>query len=322
MSFSERLANAVLSASPDTNSGASGYFSTPQATLDPHLFNQEKIKPEVRSWILNTLYDYWRKYKNAKSWSTVWIAGSGATYQWAGDRGNGDLDILIGIDWPEFFRANQIYAGLSSVEIAGVIDNDLKTDLWPQTSSQNINGQDFEVTFFVNAGGSDIRDINAYAAYNLTNNSWDVKPPTLPQDPSRLYPKTFYQAADQDKKTADVLIKRFDSLKRDLSAQKENTPGWNNTLSQLNLVTSQAKSMFDSIHIGRRAAFGEGGSGYGDYYNFRWQRNKQNGTVQALNAIATARISAREESDIDLYGNPIASADDALVRAALWRNNR
>lgn len=320
MSFRDRLANAILSAPPETSSGASGYFSTPQSSLDPHLFNQELIKPEVRIWILNTLYDYWGLmcYRKATSWSTVWLAGSGATYQWAADRGNGDLDILIGINWPEFFETNSYYQGLSSVEVAAIIDNQLKYDLWPRTSATVINGQTYAVTFFVNAEGTDIHMINAYAAYNLSKNKWDIRPPELPSDPATLYPVEYYSAADEDKKQSTKLHDRFEYLKKDLSVSQQGSPGWNNSIAQLNLVTSQAKSLFDEIHLGRRAAFGPGGSGYGDYYNFRWQRGKQTGTVATLKNIADARHLAEEEDATDLYGNPIASAEDALIRATLW----
>lgn len=498
MTFYDRLAQVVsMSPEPELHSGASGYFDAPQKELDPHLFTGTEIKPDVRKWLVDTLYTFWdTKFRAASEWSTVWIAGSGITYQWAGNRGNGDLDVLIGIDFVDFFRHNPDYLGFSSKEMGNIINTQLKAELWPRTDLTNINlngqmwvengslpknqinsydytmkgkasiqspnnlalprtqsrnifetmaaksetiningtppkyvhdvtshpsiyvenvnpakreriensitsentesvsmntnnfwrnkisvarsadqgtqkslpdsksitvtklegleaysvspvtkvsdisaipanlsnapssmleaenVQTYSVTFYVNPESASILDINPYAAYNLTTNHWDVTPPELPDDPATLYSPDFYKEADKDKDAAARFVKEYRTLRNTLAVAQQGTAGWASAVAQINLVVSQAKDLFDSIHLGRRLAFQSGGSGYGDYYNFRWQVGKQNGTVASLREIAGTKKTADEENQTDLYGVPIMSAEDALIKAALWRRKR
>src|SRR6478609_6775003 len=73
--------------------GASSYFSRPAKTLDPNLFEGEHLHPDVRDTILRIFMDYMAsRYHNPHEWAMVWLAGSGISFQWAADRGNGDLD--------------------------------------------------------------------------------------------------------------------------------------------------------------------------------------------------------------------------------------
>lgn len=312
--------------------GESGYFSAPSQVLDPRLFGStEKVRSEVRHWILRTLYDYWEpKYHNPKVWSTVWLAGSGISYQWSADRGNGDLDVLIGIDFPLFFRYNDRYLGFGEDDVADMINQDLHQGLWPRTNSTEIGSVGppheggtadvFEVTFYVNPRSTDIRDINPYAAYNVTEDEWTVRPPVLSQNPAQAFPQPFWDAANTERRYADSLIQRYNQVASQIGSQQVNSPAWHNTSRQLEVLTSQASTLFDSIHLGRRNAFGPGGSGYGDYYNFRWQFHKRGGTVQALDGIAHQRSDATDQADTGLYGAPLSSAHQALLTAATWNS--
>lgn len=320
--------NKTLSPVQETP-GESGYFSSPSSTLDPRLFGStEKVRPEVRHWILRTLYDYWEpKYHNPKEWSTVWLAGSGISYQWSAARGNGDLDVLIGIDFPLFFRFNDQYLGFSENTVADMINQDLHANLWPSTATTEIGSQGapheggtsdvFEVTFYCNPGSTDIRDINPYAAYNVSADEWTVKPPQLGADPSQAFPHEYWKAAKTEKDYIHSIVDRYNSVVGQFQGQQINSPGWHNTARQVDLLTSQAKALFDDIHLGRRNAFGPGGSGYGDYSNFRWQFHKKSGTVQALDAIAHQRSQAREQYETETYGSPLASTEEVL-RGAIW----
>lgn len=320
----------------EAQEGGSGYFSKPGSTLDPRLFNGEQIRPEVRSWLIRTLYDYWStKFNSPQSWSQAWIAGSGISYQWAADRSNGDLDILIGVDFPEFYRFNREYVGLSENELADIFNSDFKENLWVNTSETHIgvtgkpNGDDvgdfsgvFEVTFYVNPRSTDIRDINPYAAYNLTTNKWTVRPPELPDNPETLYPKEYWDYVHDERRLANSLISRYNHLSSTLDVHQPGSPGFTNNLSQMGLIVDQAKALFDDIHLGRKQAFNAGGKGYGDFYNFRWQAHKRFGTVQALNSLGRAKRAAKDAQETALYGKPIDSAEKALTTAALWNFRR
>lgn len=297
--------------------GESGYFSDPVESLDPSLFVDGKpteFRPEVRAWVLDTLYNFWgSRYNRPRTWSTVWVAGSAISYQWAAARGNGDLDILIGVDWPKFLAANPRFAGFPEVDMAEIINQEFHAELWPKTAQQNLGGRVFEVTFYVNPNSTDIRNINPYAAYDLTHGSWTVHPP---QD--FKHPQEFYKRAQTEANGAEEIIARYNEAANSAKAMDPGTPGWHNAMRQAEILVAQADALYEQIHLGRRQAFGPGGSGYGDYYNFRWQYHKQRGTAQALNAVGKAHKAAREDFNSTIYGGPVDAANVALRRAALW----
>lgn len=306
--------------------GESGYFSTPVDTLDPHLFqggSPSSFRPEIRSWIIGTLYSYWnKKYNNPMGWSTVWLAGSGISYQWAAARGNGDLDVLIGVDFDKFFQANTKFAGLSEPDMAEIFNQEFHAELWPRTANTVFTStepqglaQTYEVTFYVNPGATDIRDIHPYAAFDVSHNRWTVSPP---KGNDFNHPNEYYASAQAESAEAQRIVNQYNTLTQQAKAMNPGDPGWHNTMRQAELISAQASAMFDSIHLGRKQAFGQGGSGFGDYYNFRWQYHKQQGTVQALHDVAEAHNAARDDYNQTIYGGPISGADVALRRAALW----
>lgn len=317
MVSSDFYLKAVTSASaPEVAPGASGYFSAPQANLDPRLFDGEHLKPAIRNTLLHVLYSTWSgRYRNPKAWSTAWLAGSGISYQWAANRGNGDLDVLIGVDFAEFYYYNPDYRGHPEDEMADIFNRELKEVLWPQMA--NWNG--FEVTFYVNPHSQDIRNLHPYAAYSLTDDSWTVHPPHLPQDPRSLYGPDYWKAVEGEKEQALSLISRYRELAEQAAGMQYNSPGWRNVATQQSLVVGQARSMFDDIHLGRRNAFSPTGKGYGDYYNFRWQAHKEAGTMQALASLAKLHQQAHEAASAEAYGGPIDDARTALVKAAMHR---
>ena len=316
-SFEGYLSRALKAA--QVTPGGSGYFSQPTSGLDPHLFNGETIKPDVRSWILSTLYDYWeRQFSRPKEWSTVWIAGSGISYQWSADRGNGDLDILIGVDFSLFFRHNDRYLGFSEEDVADIFNTALKEELWTKTAATNFHGKTYEVTFYVNPRSADIRDINPYAAYNLTDDSWTVRPPDRAATSHTDVPTAYWDHVKDEQNYARSIVERHNILTAQAKRQPLNSPAWLNTMKQVEIAVAQAGALFSDIHLGRRQAFSPGGSGYGDFYNFRWQAHKQAGTVQALHALTEAQGTAHEAQDTELYGGPVDASEVVLRRAAMW----
>lgn len=319
-------AKAVASAPPPTmEGGASGYFSAPQDGLDPNLFDGTELRPDVRAWINRTLAAELAKLglKYAARWTYVWLAGSGISYQWAADRGNGDLDVLFGVDYPSFLRANPDWGGMSEDQFANWLNDALRTDLWPRTAHQQFGGQAYEVTFYLNPGtGRDITNINPYAAYDLRGNRWTVTPPKVAADPASMYPQAWFNSAEMDVAQAQRLLERYGKHHLDLSGTSPGSPGWHNAGAALGLVTQQAQALWDEIHGGRHAAFQPGGHGYGDWANFRWQQAKRTGVVNALRGLVDVRETAGKLSDTELYGGPILSAEQALSRAALVSRDR
>lgn len=317
------LARAAAAGPVDVSAGQSGYFSTPSNVLDPRLFDGDHLRPEVRGRLLHTLLNFWApRYAVVDRWTTAWLAGSGISYQWNAARGNGDLDVLIGIDWPAFFQVNPEQRGLSAAEMADQFNAELHADLWPRTAETifaagNYSGV-FEVTYYVNATGSDIRDIHPYAAYNLTDNTWTVTPPVLPHNPATLYPTEWWDYVHDERRLADALIQRYNHVQGGLRTQQRGTPGWSSGGRQLQVIADQIGTLYDEIHLGRRAAFSEQGEGYGDFANFRWQAHKKFGTAQALHEVWAARHTGRTDYETDTYGQPLTSAQESLRTAALW----
>jgi hypothetical protein len=303
--------------------GHSGYFASPSSQLDPSLFDGLHLKHDVRVWLVLTLEAGLRRYldiRGADVWLHAWLAGSGITYQWDANRGNGDLDVLFGVDMPVFVEYNPRYAGLPESAVADHADQVLKEKMWPKTAHQRFGQQHYEVTFFWNPGtGRDITSIHPYAAYDLKSDAWVVVPPTLPRDPRALYSGEWFHAADRDVDAAETLARRHDSLSQQLGSTSG--PAARNIEVQLAMVREQARALFDEIHSGRREAFGEQGHGYSDWHNFRWQSAKQNGIVEGLKVIIDKAKADDDSHAQSLYGGAIDGPDQILTRAMLDRGN-
>jgi hypothetical protein len=273
----------------------SSYFSEPSEDLDPDLFTGGVLKESVRTGLLNLLYSDLENDVGLHApwnWAHVWLAGSGISYQWSADRGPGDLDVLFGVALPQFLDDNPQFPRLSGPEVAKYVDQLLKERSWPKTRNVTIGGSKkrYEITFFWNPNVSiDISTIHPYAAYNLDTGYWDVRPPTLPTDPHELYPHQWYDFADADYTQAAAI--------KDMN---EN----GGSLGQLQAHRA-ARTLWDSIHGGRAAAFSPVGSGYGDFHNFRWQRAKDLGTVDILRGF------------MDEAPEPDATPGDLVTRAAI-----
>lgn len=294
--------------------GASGYFSTPSDTLDPNLFSGDKLRHEVTQVIVGSL----QSWLNANGYRVplhalhLWLTGSGISYQWAADRGNGDLDVMMSIDIPAFIHANQQFSGWGEEDIAAQLTEQLREDFWPRMAHTQFGDRTYEVTVFFNPGtGSDVRNIHPYAAIDLMTGEWVVRPPQLPEDPGTLYPREWFQAADRDTYATQALMGTYGDAAADLASP--NPARRANAEAAVRRVAAQARALYDDIHLGRHGAFTAQGTGYGDFRNFRWQRTKQSGAAQALRQLA------------DLGKTPdgqILPADRAARQAARWRSTR
>jgi len=269
--------------------GGSGYFAARATGLDPALFELgDHLRPEVRLHILSTLYSFWeRLYHAPKEWSTAWIAGSGITTAWNADRegGNapGDLDVLIGVDYAAFYRFNPDYQGNSEHALAHHFNQQMHDQLWNSTDHTRINGSTYELTFYVNPGGTDIRDINPYAAYDVSHDLWTVHPVAVPKGFSEQYFRADERAAvsGDTRRAADILA-TFEKYRQQLVDVHPHDPRYRNVAAALHQSVREGADLFDVIHNGRHAAFAPGGKGYFDFANYRWQGGKASGAVNAM----------------------------------------
>lgn len=305
---------------PHFSSGASGYFSEPQEALDPNLFDGEHIKPEVRNHLIGVLLRFWKRRglnlpEAEVPWVRIWLAGSGVSYQWAGDRGNGDLDVLLGIDWPHFYLKNPQWGQTGITELTEYLNEEFRRDLWPRTAHTEFGDKTYEVTYYINHDATDIRRINPYAAYDISADVWTVRP-SRDTAYQRAVPDSWHAIADQDLQSATSIRTNIEQIKSDL--QHLEGPYRTNAMNQLSRQVHYAHALIEEIHGNRRQAFQQPlGQGYADFHNWRWQMAKQNGLVVVLGAIQRASREAREHLQRALYGSSLmAPADVLLTRAA------
>lgn len=284
------------------------YFSKPSAGLDPRLFRDGKLTPQVRNAILQLLNNYLDShYSGGGSWSRAWLAGSGVSYQWAAHRDPGDLDCLVGVDFVKFRQSNVRFTGLSDKEIADMINEGFRADLQPETE---LFMGSFELTFYVNVH-SNIIDIKPYAAYSLTDDDWTVPPvasaaPTNPQWEERV---------NKDRSTAIDLMTRYTAAKN-LYKSASNDAVKTNARSQMRIAMSQGNALYESIHTERSNAFSPTGEGYGDFYNYRWQAGKRSGVIQFLRALRADMEALDAEIKKQAYGDVEFPDTNTLIRRA------
>jgi hypothetical protein len=225
---------------------------------------------------------------------------------------------MLGVDYTKLTTANPEFAGMGEEDFAHLLTEAMKEHLWPLTAAKNFGGKRFEVTYYLNPRtADDVRVIHPYAAIDLLTGAWVIRPPVIPENPRDLYPAVWFDAADRDTARARQISNSYGVLLTKLRGTTPGSAGWHNAGAGLNLVTSQARALFDDLHTGRRHAFGGQGAGYGDWNNFRWQRAKASGTVQAMHAITEIATEAKLDEERATYGSVISPAEVTLRRAAL-----
>jgi hypothetical protein len=283
------------------------YFSAPGAGLDPRLFRDNKFVPSVRSAILRILFEHLRNhYYNPEGYTSVWIAGSGVSYQWTAARTPADLDCLVGINYLMFRQSNPEYKALSDKQIADMFNEDFRKDLHPATS----NFLDaYELTFFVNVK-SDIRQIKPYAAYSLTNDDWTVQPEV--KAPPRN--KMVEQKVARDVSMTTDILSRYSAALTAIGSAPTDTAR-RNAEAALKLAVEQGVALFDEIHKGRTYAFSPSGLGYTDPSNYRWQAGKEAGSIQALRKLKDIATKSKKDFEAQTYGMQLPDVNTLIRRA-------
>ena len=308
MDFYEALASKAQPV--DITPGETSYFSQPQAGLDPRVFRNGRLIPDVRNAVYGALINFLSsKFQSPGDWTHAWLAGSGVSHQWAAKRYPADLDCLVGIDFTSFRRSNEKYKGLSDQDIASMINEMFREELWPMTA--DFLGS-FELTFYVNVQ-SDIRKIKPYAAYSLTNDEWVVSPTidAVPDNPEWI------AKTDKDVKLASEIVARYAMALSQIQSAK-NPALRVNAERALKLAIDQAAALYEDIHKGRKYAFSESGEGYRDFYNFRWQAGKESGIIQALGQLKELADMSTQEFSAATYGIELPSVSTLIRRAATF----
>jgi GNAT superfamily N-acetyltransferase len=228
------------------------FFAPGEEGLDPRLFDSDdRMHPIVRQHLLSLLNAFWApKYGDSwQSWARVYLAGSEASHWY----GNGDLDILIGIDHDTARHFVDAFTGEPDNAIDEKLTDELRHGL--NDDLRMLPGPDgkdtgpWENTWYVNPDSYDIRDIKPYAAYDITRDEWAVKPVEVPDDfgPEKLPESTW-----------DV----FDALQKLIGAIRELPDG---------VRDREGAALYDYLHADRHSAFGPEGSGLYDPANAVWK---------------------------------------------------
>lgn len=305
-----------VSLSPSSTS----YFSTPEKELDPILFEGTHFRPDIRAWILGTIYPFLEThYVDPRNWARVWVAGSGISYQWSASRDPADLDVMLGIDYIRFRQANPAFVGLTNSEIAQKINRLMIDELWPQTADIDIDGDAYDMTVYINAGVTTDADgilaINPYAAYDLSSDEWTVFPE---QAPSVVKRPSWDMSVDVDTRRAETIVREYAKAVRAIQ-NAQNSAHRINAENKLDAVLEAADSWYDEIHSHRKAAFGPAGKGYADFANYRWQSGKATGATKAMRRLRQYRKDRMSARDYERYGMELPDTNTLVRRAALHR---
>jgi GNAT superfamily N-acetyltransferase len=250
-------------------------FAPTLTNLDPRLFDGERLRPEIRETIMNRIAAHWDgNYKNWREWSRVYLAGSAVSHWWAdynavshaGEPGldyhlNDDLDTLIGIEYGGLLENHPEFLGVPAKVISAELNKGLREncnldDIFFEVPSAEVpewewadtpqNGKvkvgPWSATFYVNPNSYDIRIIKPYAAYDLTNDEWAVKPVEAAEGHNFTPTEWYY----------------FEGVAAEVMATLQlPEPARSN----------KAKHLWEFIHTNRNKAFRPDGQGVFDYRN-------------------------------------------------------
>jgi GNAT superfamily N-acetyltransferase len=241
----------------------------PTNGLDHRLFDGEHLKPEVRAYILDTLNGFWKPMfgDGWKTWARVYFAGSEAS-EWTSPtlEGNNDFDILIGVDYDKFRASVGGMGNEANETITSALNEQLRIGLDPRTDPTmiTIDGQQtgpWSNTWYVNHNSYDIRGIRPYAAYDVTQDEWVVKPPHLPEWDTSKFPEG---------KGLTKEIQGIVDMAKGILAMPEP------------FRTQNGKALWEFVHANRSDAFGPQGEGWYDPRNVIEKALDQAGLMQKL----------------------------------------
>jgi 8-oxo-dGTP diphosphatase len=256
----------------------SGIFG-PTTGLDPVLFDgRHELRPAVRHDIMDRLDRALRVDGGltGSEWEDdlkVYLAGGSAS-EWAGGRPNDaatDLDILIGVDY-DAFRGSQSASErpMDDREIDAALNATLRRrfndpDWYPDC------GGHFDLTGYVNPDAWDIRRIKPYAAWNLSDSRWAVRPPHLPAHSAADFDPAILSQARAVATEARAILRQSEPAR-----------------------TRQARGLWERLHAERRRAFSYEGDGWQDAGNLieKWLAYAPGDILKRIRELALAPRTA------------------------------
>jgi GNAT superfamily N-acetyltransferase len=260
--------------------------------LDHRLFEGDQLRPDVTSYVLGTLDGFLRPLYGAgwQRWMRVYLAGSEAS-EWTSEtlEGNNDFDILVGVHYDRARADVRVFRGSSDQAITDALNTQFRQDLIPRTDpvTITIDGQQtgpWSNTWYCNPGSWNIIDIKPYAAYDITNHSWAVRPPHLPDWDVSKFPEG--HALVEMGEAYEQLIAAVFALPEPIRTQYGN-------------------ALWTFLHSDRNRAFGPQGEGWYDPGNVMEKWLDQKGIWADL-----WQIHHRAEED-----------PSTLLAPANWSNN-
>ena len=225
---------------------SSGVFG-PTTGHDPRLFDGDELRPEVRRDLMERLdqalrVDTGLVGSDWQDWTKVYLAGGSAS-EWAGARPNDaaeDLDILIGVNYFEARRGSGAFQDMDSSQIDTAFNSALRA-AFNDSDWHPAFGGTWQLTGYVNPDAYDITKIKPYAAYNITDMTWAVHPPHLPEHTLA----DFHPAILAEARAIATEIRAILRLPEPAR-------------------TREAKVLWERIHTDRSRAFSDEGEGWED----------------------------------------------------------
>jgi 8-oxo-dGTP diphosphatase len=254
----------------------------PTTGMDPRLFDGIELRPEVRAAIMEKLDQALRVDGGATGsdwqlWTRVYLAGGSAS-EWAGNRPNEtaqDLDILIGVDYSA--ARGHAFEGMDDDQITTSLNATLRAQFNEPGWEAPFGGY-WEVTGYVNPRAWDIAGLKPYAAYNLTDMRWAVRPPHLPSHSADSFDRAILAEARAVAAMVRAILKIAD-------------PG---------VRRREAAALWETIHRNRDRAFSAEGDGWQDPGNVieKWVAYAHGGLLDKIRELAYAGKTARLDTRI------------------------
>jgi hypothetical protein len=236
----------------------------PTFGLDTRLFDGEHLRPQVRVDVITRFDTFCHEhgYEGWHRWAKVVFFGSQAS-AWTSKTlvGNGDFDLSIGLHYQALRATVPGFEVGSDAEIADMFTQQMHAELNdPEHAFPGVPGT-FDLTWFCNLKGWDIARIKPYAAYDLVEGAWIVKPPELPDWSMADFP----EGPGMEEAVRGIIELAEGYLKMPEPYRTQN-----------------GAALWEFVHSNRSDAFGPNGEGWWDSRNVVEKALDQKGLMQQL----------------------------------------